>query len=634
MTAAGTYALEARIASSGAGGTFHIEFNGVNKTGPISIPNTGHWGIWQTISLPNVTLSAGQQVMRVVMDTESAANGGFVGDFDCFRIVHLEAVSPTAFVRERLDPRNRTGGSGVDLLSGNFNWNMPLVALPGRAGHDLGLALSYNSLVWTKSANGASIKFDEDGGYPAPGFRLGFPVISGQTFMSEAGVSAYLLIMPSGARVELRQVSASVYESADSSYMQLTVNADGTLTLRPTSGARLTYARRGTDFRCVEVRDTNGNLITAEYDSQGRLTKITDTVARVINFNYTGTDLTSITQPRGAATHKWAEFVYEVRSIQPSFSGITNIIAPQSMRALKRVKYPDGSSYEFSYNSWGQVSAITCLGESDRFLNSTSYNLPTGGTPVGDCPRFNERQDRAESWNGGLAVKTNYVIATDANNTGEVKTPDGTVHRETFGTGWQKGLVIETKTFSSDNLTTPKRRVVVTWRQDNESAGINFWTNPRVVETNTYDDAGGRRRTTISHTRFGLPEDVREFGTDGVSVLRRTQTVYKIENGADDDYLNRRVIGLAREQRVYDAKGDANHALISHIELEYDEGGELFVNQGTASQHVDVGYLRGRGNQTTVWRVNVNNATDRVAIMRSGYNTHGSIIFHKDTILK
>jgi len=47
----------------------------------------------------------------------------------------------------QLEPRNRTGQTGEDLLSGNYNWSLPLLGLTGRAGHDLGLSLSYNSLV-------------------------------------------------------------------------------------------------------------------------------------------------------------------------------------------------------------------------------------------------------------------------------------------------------------------------------------------------------------------------------------------------------------------------------------------------------------------------------------------------------
>ena len=77
----------------------------------------------------------------------------------------------------RLDPKNRTGTGGEDLTLEQLNWNLPLVSLPGRSGRDLGLTLSYNSLVWTRSGN--SIDFDVDDGAIAPGFRLGFPVVEG-----------------------------------------------------------------------------------------------------------------------------------------------------------------------------------------------------------------------------------------------------------------------------------------------------------------------------------------------------------------------------------------------------------------------------------------------------------------------
>jgi hypothetical protein len=53
----------------------------------------------------------------------------------------------------RVEPQNRTGNPGEDLLSGNFNFSIPIVNLPGRAGHDLNLTLAYNSKVWIKSSN-------------------------------------------------------------------------------------------------------------------------------------------------------------------------------------------------------------------------------------------------------------------------------------------------------------------------------------------------------------------------------------------------------------------------------------------------------------------------------------------------
>src|SRR6185369_17941091 len=108
------------------------------------------------------------------------------------------------FSTARRRPINETGHPGVDLGSQNFNWSLPLVSLRGRAGLDLNLSLYYNSLVWTK--DGSFIKFNGDLGSPAPGFSLGLPKLQQRFLNSATGIWAYMLVTPSGGRVELRQV--------------------------------------------------------------------------------------------------------------------------------------------------------------------------------------------------------------------------------------------------------------------------------------------------------------------------------------------------------------------------------------------------------------------------------------------
>src|SRR5205085_7175110 len=50
VSQSGTYMLTARVAASGAGGTLHVEVGGVNKTGTLTIPNTGGWQAWTDTS--------------------------------------------------------------------------------------------------------------------------------------------------------------------------------------------------------------------------------------------------------------------------------------------------------------------------------------------------------------------------------------------------------------------------------------------------------------------------------------------------------------------------------------------------------------------------------------------------------
>jgi beta-glucosidase len=60
---AGSYNINIRVASQNTGGNFHIEFNGIDKTGNIHVPSTGGWQAWTTVSATAV-LSAGTQIMR------------------------------------------------------------------------------------------------------------------------------------------------------------------------------------------------------------------------------------------------------------------------------------------------------------------------------------------------------------------------------------------------------------------------------------------------------------------------------------------------------------------------------------------------------------------------------------------
>lgn len=69
VATAGQYGLAFRVASSGQGGTFHVEdAQGRNLTGPVRVPDTGGWQKWMTVQA-TVTLPAGRQTLRLVEET-------------------------------------------------------------------------------------------------------------------------------------------------------------------------------------------------------------------------------------------------------------------------------------------------------------------------------------------------------------------------------------------------------------------------------------------------------------------------------------------------------------------------------------------------------------------------------------
>jgi Carbohydrate binding module (family 6) len=89
VAASGPYTVNFRVAASGQGGTFHLEMNGVNVTGTLAVPNTGYWQNWQVLSA-NVTLNAGAQIARLVMD----GNGSLaVGNFDVIEFLAGSSAS-------------------------------------------------------------------------------------------------------------------------------------------------------------------------------------------------------------------------------------------------------------------------------------------------------------------------------------------------------------------------------------------------------------------------------------------------------------------------------------------------------------------------------------------------------------
>jgi YD repeat-containing protein len=618
----------------------------------------GNNKVWRQFTFAPLTTS------RIKVVVHGSADGAYS------RIVEVEAYEASStsmsdstqnlgaeFATARLDPVNRTGGGGEDLLSGNYNWSLPLVSLPGRAGLDLGLSLSYNSLVWTRS--GTSIAYDADHGFPSPGFRLGFPVIQQQFYNAQTAGYAYLLITPSGAHVELRQVgSTNIYEAADSSYLQL--DADQMI-LRSTDGTRLSYALISGEYRCTEVKDRNGNFMTVSYDGAGYITTITDTLGRNIDFEYyidangvNTHNLIKIKQVWNGDTahpHELATFSY----LQPDLTIQTNFIDEQShpltingavqngtiIPVLEQVGLPDGSFYKFTYTTWGQVTCIAYYGRDGHERRQVSYNLPQNASVTQmDCPRFTERRDWAENWNGdaegGVAAGEEAVTSYNINFAGGmsyVTLPDGTIYKESFSTsGWQRGLTTGTEILSGISL---KKWTTTAWTQDDTS--LAYQKNPRMTETNIYDAEGNRRRTAIDYgpyAMYGLPYKVTEYKANGSEVLRETYTDYNL----DAAYLNQRIIGLVSARYV---KNGPDY--LSKTSYAYDTGGAQLVAttaaNGTvvnATQH-DPSYNTGftaRGLVTYASRFDVtdiNNPT-KALTTQFAYDTDGSLLYTSDPL--
>ncbi len=98
ITAAGTYKIDARVAAISAGRAFRIEIDGATIA-TINVPNTGGWQNWQTVTVNNVTLTAGQKVLRIFANT---------GDFNVDRVVFSTTASNQAPTVSLTAPANNS----------------------------------------------------------------------------------------------------------------------------------------------------------------------------------------------------------------------------------------------------------------------------------------------------------------------------------------------------------------------------------------------------------------------------------------------------------------------------------------------------------------------------------------------
>jgi beta-glucanase (GH16 family) len=104
VPSAGQYTLDARVASQSSGGIFRVAVDGVDKTGGVTVPVTGAWQNWTTVTT-TVGLAAGIQTLRfeiesdgfnlnyldLLVDVSGAPDGGAAGHHE------LAACQPNPF---------------------------------------------------------------------------------------------------------------------------------------------------------------------------------------------------------------------------------------------------------------------------------------------------------------------------------------------------------------------------------------------------------------------------------------------------------------------------------------------------------------------------------------------------------
>jgi len=633
-------------------------------------PTTGAWFTMTNEESPNPT-TYDYQVLGVPGD--QAVPSAYIKQIG-------SSVTADELNQERLKPKNATGGT--DLYSQNFGWSSGLVGLPGRSGLNAGFGMGYNSLIWLKQ--GSSMIFDPDTSNISPGFRFGFPTIEPVYYSDNLkDTFAYMMVTPSGGRVEFRQTAVSnKYDTADSSYTQLVTTGatnpndpveDITIKVTTTDGTQMSYVWKAGAFRCTQIKDRNGNYISNTYDDDyGRLTTVTDTLGRVITVNYDGGGYpTTITQTwkdtNGSGsnlTHTWATFTYTTTQISTDFDGLTVFGPPNGtyIKVLQKVTRSDGTHTDFLYNGYGQVYKVSNIAadNTSHVLNHVRTNLESPAADQTDCPRFTETKSFIENFNSGSEITINNTLTTG--QTYSVPADSGTATRiqvwmtghpdnlrsNTFvgSSGWNEGLPIATE----DCLTTTstcserKRWTWTEWTQDNTSA--SYPINPRVVESQVGDGTNTKRSETEYYVYpstnvsvYGLPKESIVYKSDLSTTEKKVIYGYNLHN----DYTINRIIGLPEDTHVYGYDQDplsSGLKLVSKTSYVYDEGsfGDSDLEQNISPvQHDNTNYSASftkRGNLTSVkrWDVYASGSPEYAVTSSQKYNTAGSVVSKTDPV--
>jgi RHS repeat-associated protein len=491
--------------------------------------------------------------------------------------------------------------------SSNFSFNVPVAGLPGR-GISVSLGLTYNSRMWNKYESEGSkyLTYDVDGGWPSPGFNLGYGHLDAQ------GSYGYTLVDPNGTRHQMLKPTSNsaYYESTDGTFVRLTI-ASNVPTVIYTDGTQMLYSTANSASRSypVKITDRNGNFIEISYKGGHgpELYTVKDTLNRYVRFYYDesdttfGSKLVSVTVPKFGTSASTPDEQQTIRLYYTAISvGETNGFGSgtygnafhASVRALSDVYFPGtGSGYHYEYSTvYGMIrkiaerrgmtvnttatdqqGAVTSVGQ---LAASTEYNYPDQASALTDAPTFTRRTD---DWAGRttgmpntgeapyyLFQVTETPVTTDASlRYSRVTAPDGTITTSvsTVQPGqWYDGVV-------SANIIelasgTRLSQVDYDWQAPsaNSPMKLNFvkFTNEvgqaRKIVYSSYDDYNNPG--VVSELDFSTAQG------DGPE-LRRTETIY--ETG--QNWLGRRLVSLLKSVKVF--KGGTS-ILAAQADYEYD----------------------------------------------------------------
>jgi YD repeat-containing protein len=475
-----------------------------------------------------------------------------------------------------------SGFEDVNLFNGNLNFNLPLVGVKGRgsAGHTVTLSIdrrwsieqNYNDQ--TNSYSNIPVEYWWEGVEPGYGpgvlqLRSGgdgsiqcgnsmtgivhvfTKTLTRLTFTSSDGTEYELRDAQTGGQPASKSCLNSatqfnrgkIFITADGSSATFISDADITDSARFTDGTQgvggvtgYLLLRDGTRYRFNNgvaswVRDRNGNLMSYTYDTNRRVTAITDSLGRQVTVAYN--------QAEGAPYGTCDRITYNgfggasrvIRVCKTNLGSVLrttrpyDLTAPQTYKALfpalngsnftnydgsvvAAVWLPDDGvnrrAYKFYYNTYGELARVELPtggaieydyaggyigGNADGAVGTGFsrrahiYRRVLGRRVYPDGTNLEGRTaySRPEGWNGGVYFNDGYVAVEQFDAAGTRQTYErhffnGSANSSflinpTQYSSWQYGREYKTEVFDA-TASTPLRRVERTWQQ---RASIPWW---------------------------------------------------------------------------------------------------------------------------------------------------------------
>jgi RHS repeat-associated protein len=486
-------------------------------------------------------------------------------------------------------PAQKSGNSTTILGSSSYSSAIPILHLPGRAGLDLDLTLYYNSGVWTFNSSNTSVTFNADRDWPSYGFRLDFGLAI------DDGGDKIFVIEANGAKHALpNSVPGVSYDSQDSTYMDFAFPAPYTLKYK--NGMQVLYEvfpssqpqQPLTFFRPIRINDTNGNFITITYMSgtDQQINTVTDTLGRVVQFNYDGNgNLTSITSNSGTRT--WATFTWNTGyTLNYNFSATVSDSPANgaALNVLTGVTLPNNTQYTFTYGAWGMVKQISNLSNSGQTRDYQAYNYPDSSTALSAPPTYTQQtvSDGATTrvWTYSNVMSNNMVSQST------IADPSGTssvTNLYTAAGDWKDGLQSSIQIKDSNGKLL--RQIDNTWTAD---ATTNANSRLSSVLTTLSDTGQQSRVDFVSYDANGCVTDQKEYDF-GLTLKREIVSTYLT------GYASSHILNLPTQVIVKDANGNN----VSRTDYAYDGGTPSTITG--AANHND-SYSSPRGNLTSVTR--------------------------------